>query len=213
MLDGFLTNSSVLASQIADEVPLSKAVFDSFCSVDRKQFLPPRLQSKAYRLDPLLLESYQWISSPVTVAKMTMALSCEGCDSVLEIGTGSGYQAAILSHLVRRVFSVERIERLFLEARANIKNAKIININTKLDDGNAGWKTYAPYERILFSACLSTEPDKILEQLEDGGILVTPVEAGGIQRIMRFTKRAGGIQKETLDECLFVPVLDGVQRS
>jgi len=207
-----LTPSVVLARQIADQLPLSKQVYESFASVDRRLFLPRRLEKDAYKLDALLIGSDQWTSSPLTIAKMTMALECETCDNVLEIGTGSAYQAAILSKIVRRVFSIERIEKLFLEARANIKKAKIININTKLDDGNSGWKTYAPYERILFSAFLTAEPTKLFEQLEMGGILVAPMKLKEGQKIVKFIKEPSGIKRKILDDCLFVPVLKGIQK-
>lgn len=151
----------------------------------------------------------QWVSSPLTVAKMTMALDCQKADSVLEIGCGSGYQALILSKLIRRVFTIERIERLLLQARERFKMLNIHNIHTRYDDGQNGWKEYAPYDRILFSASTPEIPTKLFEQLAMNGILVAPIEKNNKQIITKYTKTPTGIKKEELDECLFVPVKDG----
>ena len=152
----------------------------------------------------------QWISSPLTVAKMTEYLQCEGADNVLEIGCGSGYQAAILSCLIRRVFSIERIERLLNEARVRIKHCNLNNINTKLDDGQNGWSAYAPYDRILFSAATHEISPAIIHQLQGGGILVAPLQQGDKQIITRFCKHNGTLtNKEELEICSFVPILSG----
>ena len=140
---------------------------------------------------------------------MTEALSCKGADNVLEIGCGSGYQALILSKLIRRVFTIERIERLLKEARERFKTLGITNIHTRFDDGQNGWRDFAPYDRILFSASTPEVPQKLFEQLKIGGILVAPIEKGSQQIITRFIKTQEGITKEALDECLFVPVKNG----
>ena len=163
----------------------------------------------AYKLDALPLAANQWISSPLTVAKMTEALTCKGADSVLEIGCGSGYQALILSKIIRRVFTIERIERLLKEARERFKLLGISNIHTRFDDGQNGWREFAPYDRILFSASTPEVPPRLFEQLKVGGILVAPIEKGNKQIITRFIKTEEGIRKETIGDCLFVPVQDG----
>ena len=124
--------------EISKRFPLSPNVEKAFLSVNREIFVPNGFKHLAYALDALPMGASQWISSPLTVAKMTEFLQCEGADSVLEIGCGSGYQAAILSKLIRRVFSIERIEKLLIEAIARIKLCEIYNINTKLDDGQEG---------------------------------------------------------------------------
>lgn len=200
-----------LANTLADEMQLSSGVYNAFCKTDRKLFMPAHFQKDAYKLDALPINANQWISSPLTVAKMTMALNAEKTDSILEIGTGSGYQAAILSFLARRVFSVERICELFKSAKANLKQANIINVHLKLDDGTRGWKTYAPFDRIIFSAFLPSDPHEILEQLKQGGILVAPIGNEKEQKITKYTKTATQIIKQELESCLFVPVLSGIK--
>ncbi|ATB68210.1 protein-L-isoaspartate(D-aspartate) O-methyltransferase [Sulfurospirillum diekertiae] len=198
-----------MADEIAKICPISQNVYDAFCQSERELFVPQGMSMHAYKLDALPLVANQWISSPLTVAKMTEALTCKGADSVLEIGCGSGYQALILSKVIRRVFTIERIERLLKEARERFKTLGITNIHTRFDDGQNGWREFAPYDRILFSASTPEVPQKLFEQLKVGGILVAPIEKGEKQIITRFIKTEEGIRKEALDNCLFVPVKDG----
>ena len=207
-----LKKSLNFAQDIHKVYPLSASIQKAFAAVDREPFVPLGFKQFAYKLDALPIAGSQWISSPLTVAKMTTALApFDTHDSVLEIGCGSGYQAAILSQLYRRVFTVERIEKLYSESRARFKTLDMNNINLKLDDGNKGWKSYAPYDRILFSASIKEIPAEIFNQLKKGGILVAPMEVGNTQVITRFTKK-DTITKEVIEECLFVPVLTGVER-
>ena len=198
-----------LADAIADEVALTPALYDAIGSTPREIFVP--VAARAYGLDAQPIQGNQWISSPLTVAKMTLALELYAdTDNVLEIGCGSGYQAAILSRLAHRVFSVERIEKLASEAKKRFEALKIRNVHVRFDDGNVGWKSYAPYDRILLSAAAEQIPQALLNQLKNGGILVAPVKKGGRQFIVKFKKDASGeITQKTLDECLFVPLLSG----
>lgn len=199
--------------EISKRFRLSPSVEKAFLSINREIFVPNGFAHLAYTLDALPMGASQWISSPLTVAKMTEYLQCEGADSVLEIGCGSGYQAAILSRLIRRVFSIERIEKLLLEARARIKLCDIANINTKLDDGQNGWSAYAPYDRILLSASIREIPQSLIAQLSEGGILVAPLEINNAQVITRFVKRNGILsEKQELEHCVFVPVLNGLDK-
>ncbi len=207
-----LHKSEQLAADINRVFPLSPLVMEAIGKTERELFVPQGFKHHAYKLDALPLSANQWISSPLTVAKMTEALLPEGADSVLEIGCGSGYQAAVLSQLFRRVFTIERIEKLLIEAKGKFSQLKLNNIHTRFDDGNKGWKSYAPYDRILFSASAPTPPMHLFDQLKEGGILVTPITEGNKQVITRFTKNAGKITQEKLDDCLFVPVLEGVQK-
>ncbi len=200
------------ADSIADEVSLTPGIYRAFCRIDRELFVPPGFRHRAYRLDALPIGANQWISSPVTVAKMTAYLEPENADSVLEIGCGSGYQAAILSRLVRRVFTIERIESLLNEAKARFKQLDIHNIHTRLDDGQRGWREFAPYERILFSASTQSVPDAIFDQLAEGGILVAPIQKGDRQIITRFTKTDGTVHTIQKESCLFVPVKEGIEQ-
>ena len=202
-----------LAKEIDEVFTLSPEVFKAISSVKRDVFMPTGLQMHAYKLNALPIASSQWISSPLTVAKMSEALELKGVDSVLEIGCGSGYQAAVLSRVVRRVFTVERIAKLLNEAKSKFKQLNFNNIHTRLDDGQNGWKSYAPFERILFSASATTIPTKLFEQLKDDGILVAPMVCGSKQIITKFIKRGNKIIKEEFDECAFVPVLDGIDRT
>jgi len=188
---------------------LSSNIKQAFLEVNRHKFVSTGFEHLAYQLDALPLQQKQWISSPLTVAKMTHYLDIDGVDSVLEIGCGSGYQAAILSKLCRRVFTIERIDPLLKEAKESFREEKINNIFTRFDDGQRGWKEYAPFERILFSATAKKIPQTLFEQLAEGGILLAPIEEEDIQVITKFSKKSGKISSESIEPCLFVPILDG----
>lgn len=205
--------SALMSEEIDKIFPLDTSVKEAIASVDRELFVPPALRLHAYSLGALPIQENQWISSPLTVAKMTQFLLPNGADSVLEIGCGSGYQAMVLSKIFRRVFSIERIEKILLEAQSKIRQCGTYNINTKLDDGQKGWSAYAPYDRILFSACIEHIPQAIIQQLQDGGILVAPMTKGNKQFIQRFKKIGSQLDSgEILEECSFVPILDGIAR-
>ncbi len=200
-----------MVDEIHRRFPLAAEVRTALLKVDRELFVPSGLHHLAFMLDALPMSEDQWISSPLTVAKMTQYLEPKNGDSVLEIGCGSGYQASVLSHLFRRVFSIERIERLLLEARMRLKQLQLLNVNTKLDDGQKGWAQYAPYDRILFSASTPAIPQAIIDQLEEGGILIAPIQEQGEQLIKRFEKRNGIFQEiRTLERCTFVPIKVGI---
>ena len=197
-----------LAENIDSVFSLHPKIKEAFASVPRELFVPPGFQHHAYKLDALPIAGNQWISSPLTVAKMTQYLDPAGADSVLEIGCGSGYQAAILSRIVRRVFTVERIERLVIEAKRRFKELDIHNVHVRYADGMLGWREFAPYDRILFSAAVERVPDRIFDQLSDKGILVAPVLKGKDQIITRFYKDGGS---EELESCLFIDSKTGVE--
>ena len=198
-----------MIEEIEKTFTLYNHVKQAFLEVNREQFVPKGFGQMAFNLDALPMQQNQWISSPLTVAKMTQHLELKGVDSVLEIGCGSGYQAAILSKLCRRVFTIERIDSLLKEAKERFRAEKINNIFTRFDDGQRGWKVYAPYERILFSATAKKIPPVLFEQLAEGGILLAPIEKNGLQIITRYHKREGKILSEVIEPCLFVPVVDG----
>lgn len=201
-----------LVEQIETHFSLEPHVKEAILSVDREVFVPNGFKHLSYQLDALPLAASQWISSPLTVAKMTQHLELSGVDSVLEVGCGSGYQAAVLSKICRRVFTIERIDELLRQAKMRFSALGIHNIFTRFDDGQRGWKQYAPFERILFSATAKEIPSILFEQLAEGGILLAPVEEGPMQIITRFYKRNGRITSETIEPCLFVPILDGTQK-
>ena len=206
------TKTARLANECHQRFSLSEDVKKAIANTNREMFVPSGFKHSAYKLDALPMGASQWISSPLTVAKMSQYLEPKGADRVLEVGCGSGYQAAVLSHMFRGVFTIERIESLMLEAKSRFKSLKIHNIHTRTDDGQNGWSQYAPYDRILFSATAKEIPAKLFEQLSDGGVLVAPMQKGSKQIITRFRKNGSRIQKEELEACDFVPVLDGVQK-
>ena len=206
------TKTARLAEECNTIFSLSDEVKNAIAKTNREEFVPAGFRHSAYKLDALPLGASQWISSPLTVAKMTEYLEPKGADRVLEVGCGSGYQAAVLSHLFRGVFTIERIEPLMIEAKMRFRNLKINNIHTRTDDGQNGWIQYAPYDRILFSASAKEIPKKLFEQLSDGGVLVAPIEKNSKQIITRFKKSGSRIIKTELEACDFVPVLDGVQK-
>ena len=201
-----------MAEEIEKRFTLSPAVKEAIANTNREAFVPAGFNYNAYKLDALPIGGAQFISSPLTVAKMTEYLIPSGADRVLEVGCGSGYQAAVLSHLFRGVFTIERIESLMLEAKKRFREMDLTNIHTRTDDGQNGWISYAPYDRILFSATAKEIPKKLFEQLSDGGILVAPLQKGNKQVITRFIKRDNRIEEEALEDCDFVPILDGVQK-
>ena len=202
-----------LVAEIEKHFTLDVHVKEAFLAVDREIFVPNEFKHLAYQLEALPLVASQWISSPLTVAKMTQHLELDGIDSVLEVGCGSGYQAAILSKVCRRVFTIERIDELLKEAKGRFSKHEMHNIFTRFDDGQRGWKQYAPFERILFSATAKEVPEVLFEQLAEGGILIAPVEQSqDYHLITRYYKRNGRITSESIEQCLFVPVLDGTQK-
>jgi protein-L-isoaspartate(D-aspartate) O-methyltransferase len=204
------TKTARLANECDAKFKLSDAVKKAIALTNREAFVPAGFKHNAYKLDALPIGAHQYISSPLTVAKMTEYLFPRGADRVLEIGCGSGYQAAVLSHLFRGVFTIERIEPLILEAKKRFRELGINNIHTRTDDGQNGWIQYAPYDRILFSATAKEIPKKLFEQLAEGGILVAPLQKGNKQVITRFIKNGEHIEEEELEDCDFVPILDGV---
>lgn len=206
-------NRQTLVAEIEQHFPLDPHVKKALLAVDREVFVPKEFKHLSYKLDALPLAASQWISSPLTVAKMTQHLELKGVDSVLEIGCGSGYQAAILSKICRRVFTIERIDELLKEAKRRFNALEIHNIFTRFDDGQRGWKQYAPFERILFSATAKEVPPVLFEQLKEGGILLAPIKQTENYHILtRFYKKNGRITSEIIEQCLFVPILNGTQK-
>ena len=206
------TKTARMAEEIEKIFPLTPEVKKAIANTNRAAFVPVGFRHNAYKLDALPIGGAQFISSPLTVAKMTEYLIPRGADRVLEVGCGSGYQAAVLSHLFRGVFTIERIEALMMEAKKRFREMGLNNIHTRTDDGQNGWIVYAPYDRILFSATAQEVPAKLFDQLADGGILVAPLQTGNKQVITRFIKRGERIEEEELEDCDFVPILDGVQK-
>jgi len=144
------------------------------------------------------------------VALMTQSLELQKKHKVLEIGTGSGYQSSILSLLVRRVYTIERIKSLLVKAETNFKERKLTNIVTKHADGNLGWKEQIPFDRIIFTAAINEISNNFFDHIDDNGIIVAPIVSSSKQILKKFTKKNNAILTEVLAEVLFVPNLKGV---
>ena len=208
-----ILKNRVMIDGIEKIFKISQKVKNAMSDIDRESFIPVTMSHFAYSLDALPISSQQYISSPLTVAKMSTYLAPDGGDSVLEIGCGSGYQAVVLSKMFRRVFTIERIEKLYLESKERFRKCGIVNITSKFDDGQNGWEKYAPFDKILFSACCEKIPDRIIEQLDEGGVMVAPLIEGDAQVIKRFIKKSGVLDGgEVLEKCKFVPVLNGTEK-
>jgi len=209
-----LTKPEAMVNEIKKQVAINNIIADAIAKTKREVFVPSGMIANAYKLDALPISDKQFISSPLTVAKMTHYLMINHhVDSILEIGLGSGYQAAVLSRLSRRVVSIERIEKLLYKAKENFKKLNITNVIVKFDDGNLGWQKYAPYERILFSASLESPPLHLLSQLETNGVMVYPIQkSSNTQMIERIIKTSTGYKTQTLEPCEFVPVLQGTKK-
>jgi protein-L-isoaspartate(D-aspartate) O-methyltransferase len=196
-----------LADKLTDYVEFSPIIYNAFREIDRKFFVPAGLEKYAYDITPLPLADNSTISSPLTIAKMTILLEPENVDKVLEIGSGSGYQAAILSKIVRRVFTIERICPLVKVAKQRFEKLRLFNINIKCDDGKRGWREFAPFERILFSAAIDEIPKEIFSQLDANGFILAPIDNGNSQIITKFYKNG---KKEEIETCEFVPIKSGI---
>jgi protein-L-isoaspartate(D-aspartate) O-methyltransferase len=175
--------------------------------VPRHLFVEEAMKDQAYGDFPLPIGRGQTISQPFIVALMTQALGLKGHESVLEIGTGSGYQAAILSQICEKVYTVERIDSLLVEARKVFDALHYLNILTKLDDGTNGWPDFAPYDAIIVTAGGPKVPKPLLEQLADPGVLLIPVGDRGVQDLRKVTKKDGQITEETIEFVRFVSLV------
>ena len=189
------------------------AVLQAIETVPRNVFMSAGFESRAWEDAALPIECGQTISQPYVVGVMTAALELTGREKVLEIGTGSGYQTAILSKLARRVFSLERYRTLLRMAQERHEALKLTNIVSKCADGGLGWADQGPFDRIIFTCATPVRPDTHLAQLATGGILVAPVGAGAVQELLRYRLRPDGVfEEEALMDVRFVPLLPGVAR-
>lgn len=186
------------------------SVLEAMRNMPRHIFVDEALASRAYEDTALPIGHGQTISQPYTVARMTEALM-QGAtpETVLEIGTGSGFQCAILAKLVRRVYSVERIEALLDLARTRFRELGIRNIRLKHSDGGIGWPEYGPFDGILVTAAPTGLPQQLLEQLAVGGRLILPLQKRQGQVMLRITRTVDGYQQEQLESANFVPLQGG----
>lgn len=176
-------------------------------AMPRHRFVDSALQSRAYSDHALPIGQEQTISQPYMVALMTQALALSGDEKVLEIGTGSGYQTAILAELADRVFTVERIPAIGLAARQRLADMGYSNIVYRIGDGSLGWREMAPFDRVLITAGAPRVPAFLMEHLRTGGNALVPVGAGENQSLLRLTRTDAGLRRETLAGCAFVPLI------
>jgi protein-L-isoaspartate(D-aspartate) O-methyltransferase len=184
-------------------------ILEAFLTVPRHLFIDPALGRRAYDDCSFPIGYDQTISQPFTIAFMVQSLEIGPRDRVLEIGTGSGYQSAILSLLAKEVYSIERITPLAKKAENALRSIRTGRIRLKVGDGSKGWKGYAPFDRIIVSAVTDDKPDDLLSQLTPEGKLIVPI-ADSSEHIMLFTRRNGCISNRRLKRCAFVPLKRGV---
>ena len=200
-----------LVTTLRQEGISDERVLKAITQVPRHKFVDEALSSRAYENTALPIGQSQTISQPWIVARMTEAILDGGQpEKVLEVGTGSGYQAAILSHLVKTVFTVERIEELLKLARRRFHNLRLNNIYVRYADGHLGWPSQAPFDGIMVTAVAQSPPLELLEQLRIGGVLVIPVEKNGQQRLITVRRNEDGFEETDLGAVVFVPLLSGL---
>ena len=181
--------------------------------VPRERFVPPTFEDRAYNNSALPIEDGQTISQPYVVAVMTEALAVGERMKVLEIGTGSGYQTAVLAKLCRRIYTIERYQSLLRRAEARFKDLGLANITTRYGDGSKGWPEQAPFDRIIVTAAAVDVPPILVEQLTVDGLMVLPIgESGWTQQLVRVTRREEGFDAEELLSVRFVPLVEGVEK-
>jgi protein-L-isoaspartate(D-aspartate) O-methyltransferase len=202
-----------LVQRLKEQGISNEQVLDRIRNVPRHLFVDEALSSRAYEDTALPIGFGQTISQPYIVARMTEALLAAGpVAKVLEIGTGCGYQTAVLACLVQEIFSIERVAPLLARARRSLRELKIRNLHLRLDDGHVGWAARAPFDGILLTAAPPAVPAPLFDQLRVGGRLIAPVGVEGRQELMRYTKTEEGVLREPLVAVSFVPLLSGLQR-
>ncbi|MCQ0970693.1 protein-L-isoaspartate(D-aspartate) O-methyltransferase [Paracoccus sp. TK19116] len=187
------------------------AVLAAMEKIDRGEFVRGQFSDRAYEDTPLPIPCGQTISQPSVVGLMTQALEVGPRDTVLEIGTGSGYQAAVLAGLCRRIYTVDRHRRLVTEAEALFRRLGLTNITAQVADGSRGLPEQAPFDRIIVTAAAEDAPGPLLAQLKIGGIMVVPVgQSDAVQTLIRVRRHEGGFDYDELRQVRFVPLVEGL---
>ena len=206
-MNGFDAQRQSLIKALQQKGIEDQKVLDALLRVPRERFIDQSLQHRAYENNPLPLMHGQTISQPFIVALMTQALALTGHERVLEIGTGSGYQAAILSQLAAWVYSVERYASLSEQAAKRLAQSQCRNVSLAVGDGSLGWPEHAPFDRILVTAAAPRIPAHLVAQLELGGLLVIPIGDQHTQDLLVVQRTLEGQKTTSLGLCVFVPLV------
>ena len=207
--DDLIAAKAQLIMKLRAKAIMDPKILAAIERVPREAFLPRALRPHAYENASLPIAFGQTISQPFVIAKSIAALAIAPKHRVLEIGTGTGYQACVLSYLSRRVYSLERLRPLFVDAEMRIKSLRITNVTLRHGDGIKGWPEAAPFDRII-TACQSEEvPQHLLNQLKEGGIFVGPIGKAGQEQLMVIKKLATGFEQDTIMDVRFVPMREG----
>ena len=207
ILDYHLTRERMVKTQLIPRGINDKRVLQAMGKIPRDRFIEEALKGEAYNDHPLPIGHKQTISQPYIVALMTEALELTGNERTLEIGTGSGYQTAILAELSEKVYTVERIRSLLVKSRNILAELGYNNILFKAFDGTLGWKEYEPYDAIIVTAGAPNVPQPLLDQLAEGGRLIIPVGNRFSQELIKMTKKRGRYIQENLGGCRFVDLI------
>ena len=197
----------MVEKQIASRGVTDPQVLNAMSKVQRHLFVSEALVDSAYGDFPLPIGEGQTISQPYIIAEMTQSLDLKGHERVLEIGTGSGYQAAVLSSIVYKVYTIERNHALFLQTRKLFDKLKYHNIVTRYSDGTQGWSEQAPFDAIIVTAGGQEIPSPLIQQLSIGGCLVMPVGGSNFQELLKIEKTKDGIKTTNLGGCRFVKLI------
>ncbi len=213
MKDGFEPQrNEMVESQLIPRGITDARVLDRMRKVPRHAFVPPPEIDSAYDDRALPIGEGQTISQPYMVAIMTQELKLGGTETVLEVGTGSGYQAAVLCGLARKVYTIERLARLAERARATLASIGCGGVEVVVGDGSKGLPEKAPFDRIVITAAAEEIPQVLIDQLSDGGIIVAPIGGGFEQVLTILTKRGGRVSVERTIGCVFVPLIEDKPR-
>jgi protein-L-isoaspartate(D-aspartate) O-methyltransferase len=202
----------MVREQIAAEGVRDERVLAAMARIPRHEYIPAELRDRAYHDGPVSIGHGQTISQPYIVAYMTEALTVSPGMKVLEIGTGSGYQTAVLAEIGADVYTVELVPELCQRAAALLQKMDYTKVHKRCGDGYQGWKEAAPFDRVILTAAPEKIPEALLHQLKDGGILVAPVGIA-VQKLVRMTKKGGKLAEESLLSVRFVPMVGATSKS
>ncbi len=206
-MNSFKDSREKLIRFLRDNGITDNKVIEAFEKIPRHFFVPEVLKFDAYKNSALPLGFGQTISQPLTVAMMTQELELDENHSVLEIGTGSGFQTAILAYLADRVFTIERFKDFTVRARKIHEKLNLMNIVYRIGDGSYGWAQFAPFDRIIATAAFDTIPEILIKQLKINGILISPIKSKSSQFILKIKKLEDKIEEEFIKECNFVEII------